>query len=219
MILDYVDNLVLSDKDVKQHQYATQTLARLADGLFWIDSDVKRVEKYTTEKANKKNVPVAVSGGILENTALGRLSCQFQWYAVSAHNYAQLVGWLVYGNPSQAKAYVKRVMPNITKYRNKVAAHFALTDPRNDDNLATLSASVMTYIVYAKDHFYAGSISPKTLAGKEIDESNIPAWSLTIAHQQLSERYWPAGKPRCFQSIPIPAGESLKLNINYSTGA
>ncbi len=219
MILDHIDNLVLSDENAKQHEYATEALARLADGLFWIDQDVTRIEKYTRDRARKKDIQIAASGGILENTPLGRLSCQFQWYAVSAYNYAQLVGWLVYSDTVQAKAYINRVMPNIAKYRNKVAAHFAITDPRKDDNVATLSASVMTYIVYAKGRFYAGSISPRTIEGKEIEESNIPAWSLTIAHQQLIERFWPAGRPKSFPSIMIPAGESLKINVNYSTGA
>lgn len=219
MILDHIENLVLSDESAKQHEYATEALARLADGLFWINEDVKRIEKYTTTRARKKDVEIASAGGILENTPLGRLSCQFQWYAVSAYNYAQLVGWLVYGDTVQAKEFVNRVMPNISKYRNKVAAHFALTDPRKDDNIATLSASVMTYIVYAKGHFYAGSVSPKTREGKEIEQSNIPAWSLTIAHQQLSERFWPAGRIKTYPAIMIPAGESLEISVNYLTGA
>lgn len=219
MILDHIENLVLSDDDAKQHEYSTEALARLADGLFWIDEDVRRIEKYTTTRARKKNVEIATAGGILENTPLGRLSCQFQWYAVSAYNYAQLVGWLVYGDTTQAKEYVNRVMPNIAKYRNKVAAHFAITDPRKDDNIATLSASVMTYIVYTKGRFYAGSVSPKTKEGKEIEPSNIPAWSLTNAHQQLSERFWPVGRTKTFPAIMMPAGESLNITVAYSTGA
>ena len=219
MILDYKENLILSDEATKQNEYAAEALARLADGLFWINEDVRRIEKYTTTKARKKNVQIASAGGILENTPLGRISCQFQWYAVSAYNYAQLVGWLVYGDKVQAKAYVNRVMPNIAKYRNKVAAHFAITDPRKDDNVATLSASVMTYIVYAKDRFYAGSVSPQTIEGKEIEQSNIPTWSLTIAHQQLSERFWPVGRTKTFPAIMIPGGETLKIEVNYSTGA
>lgn len=219
MILDHKENLFLSDETAKQQGYATEALARLADGLFWINEDVKRVEKYTTGKAKKSNVEIATAGGILENTPLGRLSCQFQWYAVSAYNYAQLVGWLVYGDTAQAKTYVNRVMPNIAKYRNKVAAHFAITDPRKDDNVATLSASVMTYIVYAKGHFYAGSVSPKTVETQEIEKSNIPAWSLTLAHQELNERFWPAGRTKTFPSIMIPAGETLTIEVNYATSA
>jgi len=219
MILDYKENLVLSDETAKQNEYATEALARLADGLFWINEDVRRIEKYTTTKAIKKDVQIASAGGILENTPLGRLSCQFQWYAVSAYNYAQLVGWLVYGDTVQAKSYVNRAMPNIAKYRNKVAAHFAITDPRKDDNVATLSASVMTYIVYAKGRFYAGSVSPQTIEGKEIEQSNISAWSLTIAHEQLSERFWTKGRAKTFPAIMIPGGETLKIEVNYSTGA
>ena len=219
MLLDHKESLRLSDETAKQHEYATEALARLADGLIWIDEDVRRIEKYTTTRARKRDIEIASAGGILVNTPLGRLSCQFQWYAVSAYNYARLVGWLIYGDTVQAKAYVNRVMPNIAKYRNKVAAHFAITDPRKDDNVATLSASVMTYIVYAKGRFYAGAASPKTIQGKEIEQSNIPAWSLTVAHQQLSERFWPRGRAKTFPAIMIPAGESLRMEVNYSTGA
>ena len=82
-----------------------------------------------------------MSGEILDGLPTGLLSCAFQWYAVSACNYAQLVGWLATHNPEAAKDYMKKVMPRVSQFRNKVAAHFAITDPRRD-NEADLAASV-----------------------------------------------------------------------------
>jgi len=54
MILDHIENLVLSDDASKQNKYATEALARLTDGLFWIAEDVARIEKYTRNKAIKR---------------------------------------------------------------------------------------------------------------------------------------------------------------------
>ena len=47
----------------------------------------------------------------------------------------------------------------LLQYRNKVAAHFALTDPRRD-NEADLAASVMTQVVYARGRLCQAALIP-----------------------------------------------------------
>ena len=53
---------------------------------------------------------------------------------------------MAFVNPDPAREYMKSVLPRVAQYRNKVAAHFALVDPRRDND-ADLAARVMTQIV------------------------------------------------------------------------
>jgi hypothetical protein len=218
IILDHKENLTLPDDKVKEHIYAQSARDRLAEGLFWIYREVERIEHYTKQRAEKNNILISLGGEDIGNPPLGRLSCAFQWYAVSIFNYVQLTGWLAYHNPKQTKAYVHRAIPNIAKYRNKVAAHFAITHPFEDDNAASVTAGLMTNIVYAEGRFYAGAFSPQTIHGQEADESNLTAWSVTSAHQELMKRFWPMGQPKSFQSMMVPAGNSVKIKLNYLKG-
>ena len=124
-----------------------------------------------------------------------------------------VVGWLVYQDTGQAKAYVKSVMPRLLNYRHKVAAHLAITDPRKD-NEADLIASVMTHIIYVRGRFCAASLTPIVKNNNnEIKVSKDISWSLTLAHERLVKRYWPDGEPKSYQSIKVPAGDTIKLNV------
>jgi len=214
MILDYVDNLELPDNELEKHNYAKNALARLSEGLDWINQELTKYEVVARQEARKENIQLAVSGGILENRPLGIISCAFQWYAVSMFNYAQLVGWLIYKDKMLVKKYTNRIMPKITKYRNKVAAHFAFADPRQDDNESTLTSSVMTNIIYFEGRFYAGAISPSTINTKNVDESALESWSVTLAHEHLSKRFWLKHFPKSSQAIMIPAKDTVEIKID-----
>ena len=108
-------------------------------------------------------------------------------------------------------------MPRILNYRNKIAAHYAIVEPRGDDNEADLLTSIMTQIVYARGRLCAAALLPR-LSGKEkeITVSKDYSWSLTLAHERLVNRYWPDGEPKSFQSLKIPAGETVKFNVSWS---
>jgi hypothetical protein len=213
MILDTVEPIELTDAE--EHFDARMALARLSEGLFWVYRTVSEVERQTRLQASKDNTEVDVVGGVLENKPLGLLSCAFQWYAVSACNYAQLVGFLATGKPDDAKAYMRRVLPRISLYRNKVAAHFAMADPRRD-NEADLAASVMTHIVYARGRLCAAALTPVVKgATTEVVVSRDYSWSLTLAHERLTPRYWPNGPTKSFQSLRIPPGK-VEFNLSWS---
>ncbi|HZT09041.1 MAG TPA: hypothetical protein VFC51_18625 [Chloroflexota bacterium] len=111
------------------------------------------------------------------------------WYAVSACNYVRLVGWLgTTENPKLAGEYVKRVMPEVHLWRNKVAAHFARTSPRKEDTVADLISSVMLPISFDDDRYFVGSL---TFATQGSSAHQGMRWSLTETHEALRERYWP----------------------------
>lgn len=215
MILDYLEGLELSDEEADEHYDARMALARLGEGLSWLNREVAQVELRARREAAKDDVLVALVGGVLEGLPLGLLSCAFQWYAVSACNYAQLVGWLATRNTQSAKGYVRKIMPRLLKFRNKVAAHFALTDPRRD-NEADLTASVMTHVVYLHGRLCAAALTPVVKNdGQEITVTKDLSWSLTLAHERLTPRYWPDGPPKAYQALRLPPGET-KLNISWS---
>jgi hypothetical protein len=213
--LDHLDDLKLPEPEVNDHYDARMALARLGEGLSWIHGVVAEVERQTRTEAEKENTPVVVVAGVLEGKPIGILSCAFQWYAVSACNYAQLVGWLATRDPRLTKEYVGRVMPRLLKYRNKVAAHFALTDPLRD-NEADLAASVMTQIVYAQGRLCAAALTPIVLKeAQEITASRDLSWSLTLAHERLVPRYWPAGPPKSFQGLKVLPGRTT-FNLSWA---
>jgi len=215
LILDHIEGLKLTDDEVDQHFNARMALARLGEGLFSLYRQIGALEVRTRAEATRKNVTLVITGGILEDKPIGLLSCAFQWYAVSACNYAQLIGWLATRNADSAREYMKRVRPRLANYRNKVAAHFALTDPRRD-NEADLAASVMTHIVYTHGRLCAAALTPIVKSdGQEITVSRNLSWSLTLAHERLVPRYWPDGPPKSFQDLKVPPGETT-LSVSWS---
>jgi hypothetical protein len=216
MILDHVENLELATGDEDYLFDAQMTLARLSQGLFWLYDSVSRAERRARKEAAKNNTLIAVVNGVIKDVPTDWLSCAFQWYAVSAYNYVRLVGWLATKDTDFTSAYVKRVIPRIAEYRHKVAAHFAITAPKKD-NEADLMASIMTNIVYAHGFLRAGAISEilTDSQGNEIVVSNRTSWSLAKAHNALLPRYWPSGPLKASQSIKVSAGATRKIRIDW----
>jgi hypothetical protein len=216
MILDYIDNLSLSETEEENHYDALMALARLGEGLFWINKQIAQYENEIRKEAEKDDIQLAMVGGVLENKPLGIMSCAFQWYAISACNYAQLIGWLITKNTEASKTYIRKVMPRLLNFRNKVAAHMAITNPYPDDNEADLAASVKTQIIYVKGRLFGAAFTPIIIKQNELIKINKDiSWSLTLAHERLKLRYWPNAEPKSYQSIQVPPGET-KFKISWS---
>jgi hypothetical protein len=135
------------------------------------------------------------------------LPCLFHWYGNTICNYARLVGFLsgvatgVYDrsttedpkNYAAVKRHCGTYVDSITEleaikhWRNKVFAHFALTDPYRDDNATMLDVSVMSPITYLEGRFRVGGMVHSTRGG----EIEMPHWSITESHEKLSARFWP----------------------------
>lgn len=136
--------------------------------------------------------------------------CAFNWFAVTLVNHLRLVAlvdlmtkrnWTssALTDPNNRREikehctnYVKQVSPELYVWRNKVAAHFAATDPFSDDTIGTLKLSVMNTISYKYPRFYAGLFQ----LGTGDRASNLPTWSLTETYEALSYRLWPDVKLR-----------------------
>ncbi len=135
------------------------------------------------------------------------LPCFFHWFGISLCNYARLAGYIVAKEqghlsnadlqPEPKSEKIKKACNNyvnslpeiqeVLKWRNKVSAHFALTDPRPEDNIATLEASIIYPIGFENKRFRTGTM----IFTINDSDSEIPSWSLTETFEILINRFWP----------------------------
>jgi hypothetical protein len=196
VILDHIDSLGLSEEAVRANGNELNCLAYLSQGLQFLDWQVKRIEEKVLEGLDPKLRVVLVGNHpALRAVPQGMVACAFHWYAVSACNYVRLVGWLVNeGDSKKANEYVAHVLPAVRIWRNKVAAHFAKTNPRTEDTAADLAMSVMFPIAFDDDAFYANTFTLAMRRGGQSSSSRADMrWSLTHTHRALRERYWAEG--------------------------
>lgn len=146
-----------------------------------------------------------------ERHVLETIACFFHWFGISVCNYARLVGFirgLSRGTFSRADLTdfnaFKVVKPAIDDYvseiaelgdvkiwRNKVFAHFAITDPFKADNIATLDMSVMFPVALLNWRYVVGGLQHFRGNSKGSFTSELPQWSLTEVFESLEPRFWP----------------------------
>ena len=88
MILDHIDSLELPNGSLAENYKARMALARLSEELFWLHREAGKIELKMRKEASIDNVEIAIASRILNNKPIDLLSCMFQWYAISACNYA-----------------------------------------------------------------------------------------------------------------------------------
>lgn len=216
MKVDFIENFNVNlDKEDNDFDIE-MTLGRLCNGLFWLYNEVGKVEQTVRNLAHRENVIQCISGGVLSRIPTGWLSCAHQWYAITLVNYVNLVAWLVFKNKKENKKYVDKVIPVVSTYRNKVAAHFSITDPWND-NPADIRSSIITNIIFAEDQLLAGALSEIILddQGNETKISHHTSWNLVNTHKKLIPRYWPNGPLPEYQSLKISAKTTRRFLITY----
>ena len=216
MIVDYIENLKFDLNEEDYYHDAKVTLFRLSQGLFWLNNNVTISEKKARSEAKKEDVLIGIADGVLKDLDMNWMSCAFQWYAVSLYNYIRLIGWLVSKDKDYAIKYVNRIIPSVKNYRHKIAAHFAITYPK-DDNEADLISSIKTNIVYAHGYLRAGAMSEVITddKGNEIETSTKTSWSMTKIHNKLIPRYWPDGPANAYQSIKVSAKSTRTFKIDW----
>ncbi len=130
----------------------------------------------------------------------------FIWFSISLTNYLRLVffvecvtknNWSLNdlkdsNNKKLLKDFIRDEMqltiPVIHNWRNKVAAHFSITDPLKTDNLSTLinSTNMVSYLspFYVTNAYVLGSIDT------DGEQPNISPWSVTVEFEKLKERFF-----------------------------
>jgi len=194
IILDYIENRVLDNQLESKYFNELHSLQYLSEGLWFLYNQVEKLEKLASDNiGNDKKSFIYGNAPQLATIPQGLVACAFHWYSVSVCNYVRLVGWLGNDNdPKKATSYVQHVLPEVYRWRNKVGAHFAITDPRDDDTEADKKMSTMFPPSFEENAFYASSlILTLKSKGKSSTSRQDMRWSLTKTHQNLIPRYWP----------------------------
>ncbi len=215
MIIDHIDNLELQDEVVEQHFNEIGSLQYLSTGLNFLNAQVQKIEAEVIARLPDDQIVImAGNAPELEGIPQDLVACAFHWYSVTACNYVKLVGWLTHGGDShQAGEYLRRVLPEVYVWRNKVGAHFARIDPHKEDSPADVAWSVMFPTGFEEGSFWtdpiklmfaSGERKPAppgvadwrwrllAMSGRKITSSRGDMkWSLTATHQHLTARYWP----------------------------
>ncbi len=189
------------------------TLEQLFTGLHFLAEQVGTVEApiRTYEQTNRKLVTFMGFGNLdrfgIPPVYESLLTCHFHWFGNTLCNFVRLAGF-VYGIQSgsiersednrhvsdkSTKQFcddylnsIKEIEP-IVFWRNKVFAHFAITDPRKSDNSAALDSSVMSPVIYMNERFRVGGF----VSASRGSEFEMPHWSVTETFEALSSRFWP----------------------------
>lgn len=224
MILDYVKNLGMSADEVARRANEIKSLEYLSTGLHFLSDQVQKLETHVAERLPPdRKVFLYGNAPEFEGISPELVACMFHWYSVLSCNYVRLVGWLAHENVSDKDArknrgrdYLSETLPAVQTWRNKVGAHFALTDPRSKEPDADLASSVLFPISFGDDTFHAGAVRilgpvkrgdrpiadgstiaswRKRLLSRPVDDTAPEQvdwdWSLTQVHRQLKARYWP----------------------------
>lgn len=223
VIIDHTEDIVL-DTEVFGNEFAT--LNTLRHGLFFLAARVHDAEKQFEDKTSSAMHFIAFGARTEAELQTQQLvTCLFHWFAVTVCNYARLIGFIraiTTGGftrrdlhetnrkklvSAAVRAYVDNVpeLVQVIKWRNKIAGHFAITDPFPDDNIATLDMSVIHPLSVVDGLYRVGEF---TLFKKNSDgehTSQLPAWSLSEAFDDLIPRYWPQllSKPDSGSEKPV----------------
>ena len=200
-------------------------LLRLRQALNWICGIADQYDRIVMERVNPGGDRLCRIWGnhaAFEGIPLGMLACLYEWYAVSACQYARIVGMIAHQGKrkcgEKVTRYVKSVMPEILEYRNKVAAHYAWTMDDSRDNDAERLASVLPPISFVDRAFYAGAWKvTRTSGGKPSDSSELKPWNVTEQHCLLRDRYWPGEPTERKQTMSI-SDRLADSRLLYSQG-
>ncbi|MBA4264319.1 MAG: hypothetical protein C0453_04495 [Comamonadaceae bacterium] len=199
IILDHVQGIAIDPENAPFANY--QAFASSYEGLKTLAFTVREIERrYVASDQHAEHVVLHMSSQVPNI-----VPCAFNWFSVTLVNYLRLIGLVQLMNAngwkspaladpsnrssirSHCTAYVKSAVPEVYGWRNKVAAHFAATDPFHDDNLGTLEHSLMSMVTFQYPHYHVGL--GKWVTGTEI--SQLPQWALTKVYEDLRTRYWP----------------------------
>jgi len=216
LIIDKVADVSI---DWTTYQNEINTLLQLKTGLLFLFNNVRPTELKVATAFDNKQVSLFGDSEHIPKDFQQHLPSFFHWFATSVCNYARLTGYLVgretgqisatdkKDNPAKIKTFCDDYMKGLTemqdviKWRNKVAGHFALTDPvshhkadpTKNDNFMTLNASAINLIGFSNDRFITSSLQMTTFdpVTKAPISSDLPSWSLTQLFETLTNRFWP----------------------------
>jgi len=197
-ILDHIDKITVPGNVFHEPANEYWALICLRDGMEFLYRQALRCDQAVKQQVNPDGKVRFQGGGNLpEFSPVPKtlLTCAFHWYAISACQYVQTVGAIAYQlDPTRPlpQEYAKRIIPEVTAFRDKVAAHFAWSTKNKRDNDAERLASILPPLTFSNDSFYVGGFTIAVRRGGKASNSDaIEPWSLCKVHEALRERFWP----------------------------
>jgi hypothetical protein len=193
MLRDTVDKFDLPDTLLKNHPSEDYTLRFLWEGLEYLCTQVRRCEQEVAKTTDAGCTCFEYGNLNPPRVPMGLVNCSFQWYAVSVCNFVRLVGYLrlrADADAPRSDEYLKRVLPEVKPWRDKVAAHPARTSHKKEDSLAEKEASIMPSVGLCGGVFYASPMTRTIRHGAKTSTSAaLVPWSLTSVHEGLRTRF------------------------------
>jgi hypothetical protein len=188
-----------------------QSLISMRYGLIVLYNQVRPAELAILKEANGSKWFFAGNYGYMSKELNNLLPSFFHWFGNTVINYARLNGYLVAREEGHiteedlsfeparekirlaTKKYLEdfEELQDVLKWRNKVSAHFALTDPRKEDNIATMESSILSPVSFDFDRFRTHSMVITRGDAQHDFEPSIPCWSLTEVFEKVKDRIWP----------------------------
>jgi hypothetical protein len=196
--LDHIDNITVPGSPFRAPANEYWALICLHDGMDFLYRQALRCDHIVKQRVNPEGKVRYFGGGndpSFDGVPKTLLTCAFHWYSISACQYVRTVGAIAYRLDRSRPLppdYVKRVVPEVAVFRNKVAAHFAWATENDRDNDAERLASILLPLTFHDDSFYVGGwtvgLGP---SGMATSSEAIQPWSLCKVHESLTKRYWP----------------------------
>jgi len=197
-VLDYIDNITVPGNVFKEPANEYWALVCMWQGMEYLYRQASRCDGIVKHRVNPEGKVTYVSLGNdpqFRGISKALLTSAFHWYAMSAYQYVLTVGAIAYRQDTTRPIppdYVKKVIPQILAFRDKVAAHFAWAKNHSKDTDAERLASILPPLAFTDDSFHVGVFAVTVRrAGKVSHSRAIQPWSICRVHEQLRKRYWP----------------------------
>jgi hypothetical protein len=215
MILDHIENIQIYPGITPIANF--HSILQLKEGIFMAYNHMNHLQlnyyrlKHP-EKSNEEIELINKSKFSMDGTS-NQIDAQavnlYHWYSINLINYAKCCGLIQFLNTkmvlpeyiAQNKDLLKELREEQNKYinqipdlepvkhfRNKAGAHLAFTDPKPDDNVATLLESMSIIPTYLNDKITIGAL--KRQRGKHVSSFADYQWSLTDNFDSLIPRYF-----------------------------
>jgi len=198
-VLDHVENITVPDNVFAEPANEFWALVCFWHGMELLYHQAKKFDALAASRLGAgPGYRVVGMGNLpqLSDMPKSLLTVSFHWYAISACQYARVVGAIARDQKkfrwAKSLDYVKEVIPEVLVFRNKVAAHLIGAEDDARDNDAERLASYLPSLHWGGDSFYVGASVVQTVRnGTASTSTAIKPWSLCKVHEQLRDRYWP----------------------------
>lgn len=194
LVLDFLEPLTVSAERRPGVQNLTATLDRLLGGMEFLYEQIRRKEEAVHAEARRQGRELQGAWGGVDDLAPSGLDqdticCAFDWYAINACRFFKLLAFVSdekINKKDEVNEYQRRVCGSVLKYRHKIAAHYALTDPRDEDNPADRYQSTMDTTMYRAGRLRVGGVRFGLVTPTEmIEPQHEYEWSLTEFHESV----------------------------------